>query len=137
VVTTPMLLGNPSIPTAQLGAPSYASNCLDVLLNGQNLQASVCSSCGQIPLSLANGSLIVMGLGLISPAAPSYILDWQSRRGTSFYFINAGTIDCQLALSAPGTINSPSGTASTFTVAPNERGTIFKYGPNQWAVVVQ
>lgn len=136
-LTTKAVLGNPVFPLAKLGSEAYASNPGAVQLNGQELQSSFYATQGKVPLSLGNGSVIVMGLAAVSPAVPSYILDWQARIGTFFYFINAGTINTQLALSAPGTINAPTGTAPTLTVTPNQRGVIFKYSPTQWAVMVQ
>ena len=133
-LTAESILGTPSIPSALLGTSTYSSSPGAVLLNGQQLQASVYSTPGAVPLDLASGSVILMGLPL---GAPSYVLDWQCNMGTSYYFINVGAAPATLGLSATGTINASTGTAATYTVPANQRGVVFKYGPTQWAVIVQ
>lgn len=135
-LTASSILGGPSIPSAALGTPSYSSDAPAVLLNGQQLQATVFSTPGTVPLTLANGSTLLMGLP-VGSGTLSYILQWNCNLGTFFHFINTGSNPCVLGISASGTINSPAGAASTLTVAPNQRGTIFKYSPTQWAAIVQ
>ena len=136
-LTSKKILDNPSIQKAQLGSPSYTNNPEAILLNGQQLQASMYSMPGLIPLSLANGSVIVMGLNNASGGS-IYALDWRCNLGTSYYFINMGAAFCTLVVSTIGTINTSTGGASpTCTVSANQRGVVFKYAPTQWAVLMQ
>jgi hypothetical protein len=136
-LTAASILGAPNIPRVILGNADYSSNSSSVQLNGQELQASVFSSAGVVPLSLANGSTILMGSPTEGAGPMSYILEWNCNVGTFYNFINVGPSSCVFGISAPGTINSPDGTASTLTVASNQRGTIFKFSPTQWAANVQ
>jgi hypothetical protein len=135
-LTAASILGDPSIPRASLGDSSYSSNASAVQLNGQQLQATVFSTPGLVPLSLANGSTLLMGLPLVS-GVPSFVLPWNCNLGTFFHFFNTGTGSALIGISAAGTINSPAGTAATLTVAPQQRGVIFKFAPTQWAAIVQ
>ena len=136
-LTAASILGAPTIPRVFLGNTDYSSNSSSVQLNGQQLQASVFSSAGAVPLSLANGSTILMGAPPQGAGTMSYILEWNCNLGTFYHFINIGSSACVIGISAAGTINSPAGTASTLTVGANQRGTIFKFSPMEWAANVQ
>jgi hypothetical protein len=124
------LIGTPSIPCVALGTPAYSSTPEAAVLNGQQLQASIFSQGGAVPLTLANGSTLLMG---VLPTSAVFVLDRRCNPGTFFFFFNSGSTDSTIALSAPGTISSSSaGIVSTFSVAPNTFGTIVKVGPSQW-----
>lgn len=124
------LVGTPSIPCVALGTPAYSSTPEAAVLNGQQLQASIFSQGGAVPLTLANGSTLLMG---VLPTSAVFVLDRRCNRGTFFFFFNSGATAAKIALSAPGTINSVSaGIASTYSVAANARGVIINVGPSQW-----
>jgi len=124
------LTGTPSIPCVALGTPAYSSTPEAAVLNGQQLQASVFSQGGAVPLTLANGSTLLMG---VLPTSAVFVLDRRCNPGTFFFFFNSGSTASTIALSAPGTINSSSaGIASTFSVGANTFGVIVNVGPSQW-----
>ena len=131
-LTAAQIIGTPSIPSATLGTAAYSLTPDAVVLNGQEMQPMVFSQTGAVPLNLANGSTILMGVVVSS----TFVLDWRCNPGTFYFFYNSGSSDSSLALSAPGTINSTThGSAATYAVVANERGVIFNIGPSYWVIL--
>jgi len=133
-VTAETLAGTPSIPTAVLGTPGYSLAPDAVTLNGQALQPSLVDTPGAVPLDLANGSVLLMGVPVNNVLSVTFVLSRLCNPGTHYFFFNASAVNCTLALSDAGTINAPTGSAPTYTVPPNERGVVFKVGPSYWVV---
>jgi len=129
------LIGTPSIPSASLGTSSYSFAPSTVTLNGQELQPTLTNTPGAVPLNLANGSTILMGLPASNVLSVTFVLSMQCNLGTYYFYFNASATTCTFALSDAGVINSAtSGSAATYDVAPNERGVIFKVGTSYWVV---
>jgi len=128
-------LGTPSIPSAALGTSSFSSTPGAITLNGQQIQPTVIMTSGAVPLNLANGSTILMGVSVDDVVSVTFVLNKRCNPGTYYFYFNSSATNCTLALSDPGTINSaPSGSATTYTVAANERGVIFNVGPSYWVI---
>ena len=134
-VAAETLTGTPAIPTATLGTSTYSSAPEAVTLNGQALQPTLLDVPGAVPLNLANGSVILMGVPVNNVLSVTFVLSRLCNLGTHYHFFNASAANCTLALSDAGTINSVAGSAPTYTVTPNERGIIFKVGPSYWVVM--
>jgi hypothetical protein len=134
-VAAETLVGTPSIPTATLGQSLYSLAPDAVTLNGQELQPTLLETPGAVPLNLANGSVILMGVPINSVLSVTFVLSRLCNPGTFYHFFNASAVNCTLALSDAGTIDSSAGSASSYTVPPNQRGVIFKVGPSYWVVM--
>jgi len=129
------LTDTPSIPSASLGTSSYSFSPSSVTLNGQEIQPTLTSTPGAVPLNLANGSTILMGVPVNNVLSVTFVLSSRCNLGTYYFYFNASATSCTFALSDTGTINSAtSGLAATYSVAPNERGVIFKTGTSYWVV---
>ena len=126
--------GMPSIPKATLGTSAYSLAPDDVRLNGQDLQPTLLQSPGAVPLHLANGSVLLMGVPVNNVLSVTFVLNRLCNPGTYYHFFNASAVNCTLALSDAGTINAVGGSASTYTVTPNQRGMVFNVGPSYWVV---
>lgn len=133
-VAAEVLLGTPSIPSAVLGTAAYSATPDAVTLNGQDLQPTLLQTPGAVPLNLANGSVILMGVPINNVLSVTFVLNRLCNPGTFYHFFNSSATNCILALSDAGVINSVTGTAPTYTVQPNERGMVFKVGPSYWVV---
>jgi len=130
------LLGTPSIPSAALGTSSYSSTPDAVTLNGQDLQATVLATPGAVPLTLANGSTILMGTPISATLSVTFVLNRLCNPGSYFFYFNVSAVTCTFALSDVGTINSVlGGSAATYSVAPNERGVIFNVSTSYWVIL--